>query len=248
MRTYPMDEFDKEELNKLNAEPWMVDALKCNPDYVSWGNYEDYMSGGKWWEAPCEIENASDLWELNDLNEVVNFYFEIDRKSHTCECCEGTGLNTETKQLYDDWYDFSNVGKRWCENITQYEVNALWEHNRLRGTFKERPTADEVNSLAKSKFVHDSINRVICVETRAKRLGVYGYCEKCGGDGYIFDEEKAHLELQLWVLHPRKGCSCGLRVKNVLQSDIPKVVEYLQKARKRNDDRFSKLDCFKDVR
>ena len=55
------------------------------------------------------------------------------------------------------------------------------------------------------------------------------------------------MELQLWVLHPRKGCSRGVRIKNVLQSDIPKVIEYLQEARKRNDDRFSKLDEVKEV-
>lgn len=244
MRKYPTDEYEKEELNTLKAEPWMVKALKCNPDYPYWGNYEDYMIDGKGWAERAEIESVSDLWELNDLNEVVNFYFEICRKYHECEYCDGSGLNAETKQIYDDWYDFANTGRQWYDNITQDEVDALWENKRLRSDFKEKPTAEQVNALEKSKFVHDAINRTICVEKRAKRLGVYGYCEKCNGLGHIFDEEKAHMELQLWVLHPRKGCSRGLRVKNVLQSDMPKVIEYLQEARKRNDDRFSKIEDF----
>lgn len=243
MRTYPSDDYDKEELERLNAESWMVELLKCNPDYPFWGNYEDYMIKDSGWDARAEIESVSELWELDNLNEVANFYFEIIRENHKCESCDGSGLNPETKQISDDWYDFANTGRRWCENITQDEVDALWEHNRLHCDFKEKPTAEQVNAWANGRGLgHDSINHHICVETRAKRLGVYGHCEKCGGYGHIFDEDKAHLELQLWVLHPRKGCSRGLRVKSVLQSDIPKVVEYLQEARKRNDDRFAKID------
>ena len=164
-------------------------------------------------------------------------------KNHQCKDCEGSGYNPKTKRISDDWYDFANTGRRWCEIITQDEVDALWGHNRLHCDFEEKPTAEQVNAWAKGRGLgHDSINYYICVKQRAKRLGVYGHCEKCGGYGYIFDEEKAHLELQLWALHPRKGCSRGVRIKNILQSDIPKVVEYLQTARKRNDDRFAKLD------
>lgn len=118
MRTYPSDDYDKEELERLNAEPWMVELLKCNPDYPFWGNYEDYMIKDSGWDARAEIESVSDLWELDDLNEVVNFYFEIIRESHKCESCDGSGLNPETKQISDDWYDFANTGRRWCENIT----------------------------------------------------------------------------------------------------------------------------------
>lgn len=248
MRTYPNDKYDKEELERLNAEPWMVKLLKCNPEYPFWGNYEDYMSGGSGWDKPCELESFSEMWELDELNEVVNFYFEICRENHKCEDCEGSGYNPETKHISDDWYDFANTGRRWRENITQDEVEALWEHNRLHCDFKEKPTAEQVNAWEKGRGIgHDSINHYICVEQRAKRLGVYGHCEKCGGYGYIFDEEKAHLELQLWVLHPRKGCSRGVRIKNILQSDIPKVIEYLQTARKRNDERFAKIEDFKQT-
>ena len=42
-----------------------------------------------------------------------------------CEECEGSGLNKETKQLSDDWYDFDRTGRKWSNNITQNEVDAL---------------------------------------------------------------------------------------------------------------------------
>lgn len=242
MRIYPKTDYDKEALAKLNADPWMVELLKCNCQYPWWSNYEDYMAGGTGWDKPAEIEDISKLWTLDELNEAVNFYFEICRDNHTCKNCDGSGLNKETKQISDDWYDFGNTGKQWCYNITQDEADALWEHGRLKCDFDEKPTSAQVNMWARKTIGHDSINRHICVETRAKRLGVYGYCECCNGDGIIYDEEKAHLELQLWFIHPRKGSSRGLRVKQVLQQDVPKVVEYLQEARRRNDERFSGLD------
>lgn len=241
MRTYPTDDYDKEHLEDLNAEQWMVECLKMNPDYPFWGNHEDYMMGGSGWDKPVELENFDELWKLDELNEVVNFYFEIDRNNHKCEDCDGSGYNRETKQISDDWYDFEGTGRRWSNNITQDEVDALWEHNRLQVDFKKKPTAEQVNEWSKKGFGHDSINRWICVEQRAKRLGVWGHCPKCNGRGYIFDEDKSHLELQLWFILPRKGCSRGVRITNITKEDLPKAIEYLQEARKRNDDRFSKL-------
>lgn len=44
MRTKPQDDDDREDLAKLNAEPWMVKALELNPDYPHWGPHEDYMA------------------------------------------------------------------------------------------------------------------------------------------------------------------------------------------------------------
>ena len=57
----------------------------------------------------------------------------------------------------------------------------------------------------------------------------------------IYDEPEAKIALQLWFLHPRKGCSRGVYVKNIEESDVPNVIEYLKEAAKRNAERFSKL-------
>jgi hypothetical protein len=237
------DKYDVKDLEKLNAEKWQIDCLKLNPEYVWWGNYEDYMTDdSSQWASPVEIESVDDLWELDDLNEVVNFYFEIIRENHECPICKGTGLNAETRELDRSWYDFEETGKRWCDKINQKEIDTLWDAGRLHCDFKHKPTADEVNKLQKERHIHCAINRWICVETRAKSLGVYGYCNNNGCvEGYIYDSDKATLRLQMWVIHPRKGASRGVILKNIKKEDLPKVIKYLKDARKRNYDRFGKL-------
>lgn len=245
MRRYPnmKDDYDIEDLKNLNAEQWQIDCLKKNPEYVCWGNYEDYMmKDGSGWDSRMDFEGIEHgLWELDELNELVNFYFEVYRKSKQCEYCDQTGYNPETKQIRDDWYDFAGTGRKWSNNITQDEVDALWDNHRLRVDFKTKPTAKQVNEWSEKTFGHDSLNHYICVEVRAKRQGVYGLCEHCNGKGYIYTEPKAKLGLQLWILHPRKGCSRGVYIKNIKQNDLPIAIEHLKKAAERNAERFSKL-------
>ena len=239
------DKYDVEEMAKLNAEEWQISCLQLNPDYVSWGNYEDYMTDkNSQWSSPCEIESVDELWELDDLNELVNFYFFIERENHTCPDCEGIGLNKATCELNRSWYDFEGTGKRWREKITQDEVDALWNAGRLKGDFDKKPTASEVNEAATrgKRLLHDDINRWICVKTRAKRLGVYGACENKGCvDGVIYDSDKATLNLQMWIIHPRKGASRGVILRNIEENEVEAVINYLKTARQRNYDRFGKL-------
>ena len=215
--------------------------LKKNPEYLCWGNYEDYMCNKEeGWNRPVELEEVEDLWQLDNFNELVNFYFEIYRKSEECKWCEGTGLNPATKKISDDWYDFNRNGTRWCDKITQDEVDALWNEGRLRD-FKEKPTAEQVNEWERKGFGHDLINRMICTKQRAKRLGVYGHCSTCEGKGYNYTDDKVHLGLQMWIIHPRKGASRGVFLKNIEKDEIKKVISYLKEAQKRNNERFLKL-------
>jgi len=109
-------------------------------------------------------------------------------RADDCTACDAGGYNPETKQIYDDYYDFANTGRKWCYDITQDEVQALVDGGRLwdlTRTFGENgwedkvppyvPTAAEVNlwaSPATRGFGHDAINCWILVEARAKRLGV----------------------------------------------------------------------------
>lgn len=235
------DNDDLEELKKMGAEDWMINAIMMNPDYTGWAPGDDYMTGSGWAEN-YEYEDWKDFqFGLDDLNEVVNFYFDIVRNSENCEYCEGEGYNPETREIHRSWYDFEKTGKRWCHNITQDEVDALWEKNRLKHDFKEKPTADQVNEWSRHGMGHDAINRWICCETRAKRLGVYGFCDKCEERGYNYTEPKPHVELVLWILHPRKGCAKGLTVRNVSKEDFNDAISFLKEAQERNHDRFSKL-------
>jgi len=257
MRSYDGSKSDKKELKKMGAADWMIKALKMNPDYPHWGPEEDYMGDGSKYNSEtkqCESSGRGwgsniyiDSWKefdlkLDDLNEVVNFYFEVNRKSQDCEHCQGYGLNPETKEIERAWYDFEGVGDKWCNDITQHEVDALWEQNRLKCDFDEKPTAAQVNEWNKGRGLgHDAINRWICVKARAQREGVYGECEHCNGQGYIYIADKPHVELVLWLLHPRKGAARGVRVRNIDEEDFNRAVAYLKEAKKRNNDRFRRL-------
>lgn len=192
-------------------------------------------------------------WDLDDLNEIVNFYFEIERKSEHCEECGQTGYNPETRQISEDWYDFEHTGRKWNHNITQDEVQALVDRDRLHDfthTYEKSvgwqkredgyiPTAEEVNAWSKEGFGHDSINHYVCVNQRAERLGVYGLCSSCEGEGYVYTEPAAKLGLVLWVIHPRKGCSRGIHIKDLKQENVIPAMKYLTEAMERNANRFS---------
>jgi hypothetical protein len=60
-------------------------------------------------------------------------------------------------------------------------------------------------------------------------------------EGYVYTEDTAHVNLVLWLLHPRKGCSRGVEIQRIQQEDLPEVFEYLRKAADRNAERFSKI-------
>lgn len=259
MRNYPNfeDKYDKEEIERLKAEQWQLDLLKLNPDYTYWGPYEDYMSderGG--WSDPVFIDTWKeffDSWKLNELNELVNFYFQVTNNNKECIACEGTGYCPEGKKAYDEWYSFNNTeweyigrDKRYnknahCYNITQCEVDALWEAGRL-WDFKEKPTPEQVNEWAKHRLGHDAINKSICIKAQLKSMGIDNtWCSYCDGHGHIYLDEKAHVSLILWFLHPRKGCSRGVEVKRIEQDELPEIFAYLQHAAERNQNRFSKV-------
>jgi hypothetical protein len=207
------------------------------------------------WRTPIFIDGWENMnIELDELNEVVNFYFQITREAKRCAACNETGYNPKTKRISDDFYDFENTGRRWCAKITQDEVEALQEHGRLRirGKKDGKPawvkkdglTAEEVNIAnergrpALGDYRHDGINRSILIEIRAKRMGVWGYCEKCEGHGYIFIEPTARMNLVLWLIHPRKGTGRGVEIKSIKREDLPAIKAFLAEAARRNADRF----------
>jgi len=256
MRSYPTDKWDQEELTGLNAEPWMVAQLKLNPEYPHWGPYEDYMwNDGDGWNGRIVHDTWSSFgpWNLDDLNEIVNFYFTVDRASEKCSACDGSGYGPDAKRISDDWYDFSDSGRRWCDKITQDEAQALYEHDRLNVWNNETrkwerpavcPSAEEVNrtkGAGRGFEMHDAINRSICIEQRCKRLGFALHCSMCEGHGDVFTESVARLGLVLWVIHPRKGASRGVHVKRIERDELRAVFSYLRQAADRNAARFAKI-------
>lgn len=258
MRGRVEDEHDVKELEELGAEPWMVELLALCPDYVGWGPHEDYMwcREDAGWRSPIIVQDWSkfDL-QLDGLNEVVNFYFAVDKPWKECEACGRTGLNPATKAIEDDFYGFRDPKDRWCDKITQDEVDMLVEEGRLFDLYPShedwvkaqageipRPhfTAEQVNAHQHRGALcgHDAINRWALVRHRAKRLGVYGLCEYCNGHGKVATGP-VRVSLVLWLLHPRKGASRGVEVENITQADLPAVFAFLKEAADRNQERFA---------
>lgn len=261
------DETDQDDLNdaaELRALPWMIRALKANPGYCGWGPHEDYMiRKGDGWDSAQEFPswNAFGPWGLDELNVCAGFYFEISRESKNCETCERTGLNPESRKVADAFYALDlprgSAARRavqWSDAITQDEVEALVAKDRLtdftstwtpgegwkRDPNKPMPTAEQVNAWSRTGIGHDGFNRVILIETRCKRLGVWGHCSVCSGAGSIYTSETANLSLILWMLHPRKGASRGVEVKNIQEADLPAIQKWLGEAATQNAQRFAR--------
>lgn len=142
---------------------------------------------------------------------------------HNCLFCDGSGLNAESRQISEDWYDFGETGRRWYDKLTQDEVDVLARAGRLRvfigypvhydeeikswmkwegdkkvpATPPTIPSAEEVNRAARKGLIHDVINREICIRTRAKRLGVYGLCEHCNGAG-VWQSDEYREKYEAW--------------------------------------------------
>lgn len=140
-----------------------------------------------------------------------------------CHACDGHGSGPRVRELSKGWYDFERTGRRWCDAITQDEVDALIESGRLYDfTSKIVPgkgweriegrvvTAEEVNAAVRAgRSMHDAINKSICVEQRARRLGVWdsdGECRTCGGHGdYYCDESYRQLANNWQAIEPPTG-------------------------------------------
>lgn len=239
----PDSKWDREEVEDLNAEPWMLDLLRANPEYTGWGPYEDYMSkDGNGWDSRVIVASWADFtWGLDDLNEVVNFYFEVERASKECATCEGNGYHPEAQRVVNTFYAHMNSGgESWKDKITEDELAALVEAGRVPAT----ATVDQINAENRPGargFGHDAINRSILTEARIERLGLKKHCPTCEGRGSVYTEDAAHVGLVLWFLHPRKGCSRGVHVQRIQQSDIPAIRAYLAGAAARNAARFAKI-------
>jgi len=66
------------------------------------------------------------------------------------------------------------------------------------------PDAADVNTWAAQAgmFGHDTVNQWICVKTRCKRLGVWGYCEVCDGEGNVWVPSSAKEDAENWEETP----------------------------------------------
>lgn len=244
---------DSDDIAEIMAQPWQLELLKMNPEYTSWGPHEDYMwVKGDGWNSPVIKDSWNEFkdWKLNEFNECVNFYFELHRKSKNCSC--GDGYHPDARKIVDSFYSHRDPqGIGWKDKITQDEYDALLKEGRVdcknyNAPKEEREylSLEEVNkqnSPYGRGMGHDSINQHILIEARLKRLGIPMLCEICNGKAYSYVEDFATVNLVLWMLHPRKGASRGVEIKNITQEDLPEVFAFLNEAAERNANRFNKI-------
>ncbi|HLP86651.1 MAG TPA: hypothetical protein VK153_02130 [Candidatus Paceibacterota bacterium] len=163
------------------------------------------------------------------LNKVWKGYLNPFPGPRECNHCKGSGYNNATRKIADDYYGhYSQRSRRWCDNITQDEVQALvdagrlWDFTRVPLNEKQLkdvlpngwlpydngkiPTAEEVNAWSVKGIGHDTFNKSILIETRAKRLHVFGYCPHCKGKGETKLPRKMKKRYQNWRKHdPPQG-------------------------------------------
>lgn len=176
-----------------------------------------------------------------------------------CISCSGSGYNAQTKKLSDDWYTFLRTDgeEGWRYHLDQNEVNELIKHGRLMEftrvplndeqrkivEFQKKnggspwlpfnngyiPTANEVNIWAREGHAHDGVNQDICVKTRAKRLGFYGLCPVCHGEGQIWNSEEEKVKFEKWVpFDPPDGAGYQLWENTSEGSPVSPVFEALE--------------------
>lgn len=87
---------------------------------------------------------------------------------------------------------------------------------------------------------YDSSARYNGTVDRCADRGIPHDCPECEGVGSIsFGETR--LELQLWFLVPRKGCSRGVRILSVTREQLPGAYAWLRRAAARNAENFSRV-------
>ena len=88
MKSYdPTDTLDQEWYSELAPEPWQIELLSMNPSYTGWGPGDDWMVGRGWSEPVKKTGWARESRpDLDDLNEVVNFYFSLSRPDGAPAC------------------------------------------------------------------------------------------------------------------------------------------------------------------
>jgi len=127
-------------------------------------------------------------WPLNKTWEgFLNPYYEFNKK---CPFCDGGGYNPETKKIYEEWYhgtedDWVMItdsrrynNSAWSHHITQDEVQALVDHDRLM---------DFTHKYTQEKGWE-----------KLDPLGVWGFCVYCKGEGSIWSSKDHEEAAEKW--------------------------------------------------
>lgn len=132
----------------------------------------------------------------------------------------------------EDWKSITECGlvyEVWQLNALKMNINyPFWgnyEDYMLNGGIWDSPV--ELNN----------INELWVLDTYNELINFYFDLYKDPNDG------QTKLGLQMWVIHPRKGASRGVYLKEIKnEEELNIVINYLINAKNRNYQRFNKLD------
>jgi hypothetical protein len=145
-----------------------------------------------------ETRQLYEDWYDND-GHGVRWWYNYDKDGRACEVVEA----------------YPGACRRWMDKLTQDEVDALAEEMRFPHVTHEWVEGDgwnpknpmpkvlaedvnKANSVGARGMGHDALNCWICVKVRAKRLGIYGTCECCGGKGRVVTNPELEKKADEW--------------------------------------------------
>jgi hypothetical protein len=201
------------------------DALRCHACDETGLNPETKKLADAWYS----FDDRSKAWYTQLTQDEVD---ELVRHGRLHDLVPPT-RSIEDPELECLHAFFEEDTQRWMGWVKKGDKN-----EKVQVDPPEIPTAEAVNAWARGRGGgHDAINRHICIEKRARRLGVYGQCKLCGGHGHILQGEP-YLVCNIWLAHPRKGASRGIRVHHVPDEGIAILKQFFRTSYKKHTEHF----------
>lgn len=160
-------------------------CTKCTMcDGSGYSTYAKAMSE-KWYDSDNfnPAENNSKPFEVT----TAGIFDKVKRNTRS-----GVNWQSEARRLC------YNYNRSWCHHLSQQDVDALWNANRLQFHFDTKPTPREVNLWSLSGLGHDSINQGVCVSARCVTKSVPYLCDICYGSGSVWDRPENKTKAENW--------------------------------------------------
>lgn len=265
----------KLDIELLNPEMWQLEVLTLNPHVNKWGAFENYMKGNKGmaesrlYDSWHDFRNAFGL--LDEYNQVVNFYFEVDREKIKCEHCENGDHIEITSQVDAAKFNFEKLA------ITQPELAVFVRNGVIKSKSHGRvfqfatgwfayPDGQEAFLGTNEQVVIElpplnEVNRDLNEPDDKKKKWITGFDKighreillvrrtledlptKCSHcEGKGFQyTSECTLRLNLWMIHPGYGASRGIKIKSIKKEELREVFEYLKTAQEILEKKFRRI-------
>jgi hypothetical protein len=214
-------------------------AAERTRGYTGWSPDGDYLSGKGWtatqsypsFQAFCDAWSDGDraLALLDDdMNLVADFYFD----ARLCTACEG-GYTADYKAECDrlareGWGSLTDVDfEAWRAGDAGLALaDKVTTRKQWIAALEGRQTFSLVGGM--------TIYEVVCARLAAAGLAVD--CPVCKGEG---STDEAGVDLQLWILHPRKGAGRGVTIENIQPEDLDPIRAWLRRSFDKHREHFA---------